>query len=390
MEQVRRYDRAELKPPVRTDAGFLRADAYLTRVGVFEYRRPDGSIRRELRLPEEVFRNDSLDSLQAAPLTLLHPETSVTPENVQQLSVGAVGTDVRKDADKVRATVTVMAAEAIKAVDQGMRELSCGYDCKLDETPGEWQGQRYDAIQRSIKYNHLAIVPEGRAGSEVRLHLDAADAVMVGNQRQEPGDGQKGKQAMAVIRIDSVDFEAPPQTAQAVTARLDSLQRRLDEAEQEKKDLEEEKDKLQAEKDALEEAKAKEDEEREKEDKEAEEKQDALIREAVKARVALERQAAPILGSEAKLDELDDLGVKKAVIAKLTPSAKLDDKSDVYIQARYDAAIEAQASQPNSALGQLRHTADAAGSSGKSAQERRDAMIARSRDAWKRPAGKGA
>ena len=34
----------------------------LTRVGIFEYRRPDGSIRRELRLPEEVFAPESLAS----------------------------------------------------------------------------------------------------------------------------------------------------------------------------------------------------------------------------------------------------------------------------------------------------------------------------------------
>jgi hypothetical protein len=42
----------------------------LTRVGIFEYRRPDGSIRRELRLPEEVFAQESLASYKGKPVIL--------------------------------------------------------------------------------------------------------------------------------------------------------------------------------------------------------------------------------------------------------------------------------------------------------------------------------
>ena len=42
--------------------------------------------------------------------------------------------------------------------DGRSRELSCGYYCDLDETPGEYEGQRYDARQRNIRGNHLALV----------------------------------------------------------------------------------------------------------------------------------------------------------------------------------------------------------------------------------------
>jgi hypothetical protein len=56
-----------------TPEGFLRIPAAVTRVGVFNYKQPDGSVIRELRLPEEVFNPDSLSSLKSIPITNDHP-----------------------------------------------------------------------------------------------------------------------------------------------------------------------------------------------------------------------------------------------------------------------------------------------------------------------------
>ncbi|MEI6805588.1 MAG: DUF2213 domain-containing protein, partial [Myxococcaceae bacterium] len=57
-----------------TSQGFVRVDARLTRTGIFTYHQ-DGKVTRELRLPEEVFRSDSLKSIAGAPVTDLHPDT---------------------------------------------------------------------------------------------------------------------------------------------------------------------------------------------------------------------------------------------------------------------------------------------------------------------------
>lgn len=388
---VRRFDRSELSRPVKTDAGFLRAEAYLTRAGVFEYVQPDGSVRRELRPPEEVFRDDSLDTLKAVPLTLDHPDEPVTSKNVRDLAVGTIGTDIWPERSYVRGTVVVMDEAAIKAAESGRKkELSCGYNCELEMTAGEWEGQRFDAIQRNIRYNHVALVEAGRAGPEVGLRLDSQDAVAKHPYRTDskPASGRKEK-PMAVIRIDSVDYEAPDQTAQAVRAKLDSLQKRLDEAEKEKEKLDEEMEKLKAERDQLEE----ELEKKKAEDEEEEKKRADSIRQAVRARIALETQARPILGDQFKFDDATDLEIKKAVIQKLSPEAKLDGKSEVYIEARYDAAIELAKDAPNESLAKLRARLDSATPSGGStAQERRDAMIQLSRELWKEPilGGKGA
>src|SRR5690606_24513163 len=390
----RRFDRSELSRPVKTDAGFLRAEAYLTRAGVFEYVQPDGSVRRELRPPEEVFREDSLDTLKAVPLTLDHPDEPVTSKNVRDLAVGTIGTDIWPERSYVRGTVVVMDEAAIKAVESGRKkELSCGYNCELEMTSGVWEGQHFDAIQRNIRYNHVALVEAGRAGPEVGIRLDSQDAVAKHPYTDsKPASGRNSgrkEKPMAVIRIDSVDYEAPDQTAQAVRAKIDSLQKRLDEAEQEKKKLDEELEKLKAERDQLKE----ELEKKQAEDEEEEKKRADSIRQAVRARIALETQARPILGDDFKFDDATDPEIKKAVIQKLSREAKLDGKSEVCIDARYDAAIELAKAARDESLARLRARLDSTTPSGGStAQERRDAMIQKSRELWKEPilGGKGA
>ena len=57
----------------------------------------------------------------------------------------------------------------------GLKELSLGYNLDLEETPGVWNGQQYDAIQRNIRINHLALVQEARAGERARLNIDSRD-----------------------------------------------------------------------------------------------------------------------------------------------------------------------------------------------------------------------
>ena len=53
---------------------FLIARAPVTSIGVFTYKNPEGSFRKELRLPEEVFNSDSLETLKLKPLTKFHPD----------------------------------------------------------------------------------------------------------------------------------------------------------------------------------------------------------------------------------------------------------------------------------------------------------------------------
>lgn len=183
MSKVQRYDRGELKSAVRTDEGYVLAEGFAARPGVLEYRQADGSIRRELVLEEELHRADSLETLARKPVTLEHPQNKsgeqvfVASENVQDFGVGDVSESIEVDRLNgfVKIRMAVRRKDAVDAIDKGIRELSAGYTVDLDLTPGKHPvyGQ-YDAIQRNRKYNHVAIVPMGRAGSSVALRADSA------------------------------------------------------------------------------------------------------------------------------------------------------------------------------------------------------------------------
>ena len=199
-----RTDSGTLSGVQRTPQGGIRVDAALTRTGLLRYRNPDGSDRWELRRPEDVFHATSLAGLRDAPVTDEH-HGLVTAANHSALAKGHVSGEPRQDGDTLAATLVIQDADLIAAIEAGTkREVSAGYECDLETAPGEHAGQRYDAVQRNIRYNHIAIVPRGRAGSGVCLRLDAA------------GD----EVHMAIVRVEDVEYEDGGQAHKAIVAAL--------------------------------------------------------------------------------------------------------------------------------------------------------------------------
>lgn len=175
-----RFDRGTISPNwEKTPEGFLRVKATFSRTGCQRYRRQDGSEVVEYRPEEEVAKRDSILSLGGLPVTLEHPPQLLTPENTRQYQRGSTGTEVVYDNGFIKGIVTLTDAEAIQAVERGdARELSVGYRVQVDHTPGTTpSGERYDCIQRQISGNHVAVTKEGRAGPEVRLHMDSATSI---------------------------------------------------------------------------------------------------------------------------------------------------------------------------------------------------------------------
>lgn len=173
MAREYRVDRTELRPPKKRADGSVRYDAVLSRVGVFEYRQPDGTIRREYRSAEEVGRADSLASLELTPVTDGHPAQAGTAKKV----VGAVGDRVDFDGQHIKASIVIY-DDAVNAriARADVRELSPGYSVEYVATPGvaPW-GEAYDGLQTEILYDHNALVPRGRQGSTVALRADEAE-----------------------------------------------------------------------------------------------------------------------------------------------------------------------------------------------------------------------
>jgi hypothetical protein len=174
LTRVLRLDSIPLDETYWTNEGYLIDHPVVTSVGIFEYMNPDGSVRRELRLPENVFDPASLASYKGKPVILTHEAGVVDKDNVDQEHIGTILSEGKQDGDDVRCEIVIHDTDTMKK--SGLRELSLGYSLDLDETPGTWKGQPYDAIQTNIRINHLALVDKARAGEQARLNIDGKDA----------------------------------------------------------------------------------------------------------------------------------------------------------------------------------------------------------------------
>lgn len=350
LKTVNRFDRGATAQVTRLDNGFMRLTGTVGRVGVLTYRNADGSERRELRHPDEVFHPDSLESLKMMPVTLDHPsESMVDSENVNRFQVGTVGDNPeRLGGDRLGVGMMITHDKALKAIDEeGLRELSPGYTVELDFTPGVFKGERYDAVQRKIRYNHIAIVPKGRAGSTVRLHLDSAVEVS-GDEPKTLTQDTKPMSELVKINLDSVDYEVDPQVKQAIDAfiakqgeELEALKAELSKesarADAAAAELTKEQEALNVLKEELPE----------------------LVKQGVEARLVIERLAADILGEE-NISELANDEIKKAVVSKVNPEIgeKLDSADPAYLEASFDFAVASHKSRPNENLGKARVDAE--------------------------------
>lgn len=366
-KEIRRFDNIDhsewmTTPFERTTEGFLKGRAIVTCCGVFTYKRADGTLQRELRLPEEVFATATLESLKLKPVTLNHPTELVTPENADMLQVGSLGdnpsctnqeyngngepTDWKKLTDGLNVAVDMIITkkDAIDAVINGKQGLSMGYTCDIEmaEPGSTWCGVEYDYIQRNIKYNHCAIVDAGRAGdnAKIELRVDSADAVL--EDKLVTKDG--GTKMLKKINLDGIDYEAE----ESVIKALNTEKKRADDAVAElskfKEDSAKELSVMTAERDTQKERADKAEEDLAK--AKAEALDSTKLDEAVNARIELYKNAEKA-GVEVKND-MKDADIKKAVIAKIFPKANLDGKDSAYIDARYDATVEMLAERADS------------------------------------------
>ena len=206
LTRVVRLDSLPITKAQYTKEGYLIDTPILTSVGIFEYKNGDGSVRRELRLPEHVFAPESLASYEGKPIIVTHDAGTINKNNVEDESIGTILSKGFRDGDDVRARIVVHDTNELKRC--GLKELSLGYTLDLVEEPGEWNGQPYDAVQTNIIINHLALVANARAGEQARLNIDG---------KEDPKPNKGGNTTMATKksrRRDEDDLAV--QLAQAV------------------------------------------------------------------------------------------------------------------------------------------------------------------------------
>lgn len=212
-----------------TRDGYAVAEVRAARTGIQQYTgsevgRPDLAVVNVYRPPESVFAADSMSSYGHRPVTINHPAQGVTADNWKDLAVGVVGGDVVRDGGFVKVPLALMDAAAIKAVQDGTREISMGYVCDLAFEDGVTpQGEPYQAVQREIRINHLALVPKGRAGPHCRIGDQGfADPVPT----QKPLNHGDRHMSLKTITVDGL----PVETTDAGAIAIDLMRGKLADA----------------------------------------------------------------------------------------------------------------------------------------------------------------
>ena len=155
-----------------TDAGTMIVPCAFARTGVQIYTAKSLGLVDEdpsklievVRKEEDVFDEKSLETYRSIPVTIGHPVNAagkpvqVTSRNAKKYQVGMLEGLPTRDEDYITGTLVISDKEAIDAIEENTKELSCGYTCDISEVDGVY-------YQSNIKANHIAIVKRGRAGS---------------------------------------------------------------------------------------------------------------------------------------------------------------------------------------------------------------------------------
>lgn len=320
--------------------GYLNVSARISRTGVQTYAGaeiPGGHFIDQptvhiFRPASEVFSDASIASFENLPITAGHPDTGVDASNYKELSVGvALGKPVR-DGDFLKVKLSIRDADTVSAIiNNGGMQISNGYTVDLDTTAGTTtDGDKYDAIQRNIRGNHIALVDAARCGPECRIgDSQVSDCGCASCQKQK---GSMMTQSTVRVTVDGMTIDMTEQGKQA----LEKLQAQLADRDNTINELNttiatkdgeiETRDSTISEKDgeitAL----------------KAEKLDDAAIDARVKARGALVDSAKAIIGDTADFTDKSDAEVKKMAVAHKYGDEILADADEAAINGMFKIA----------------------------------------------------
>ncbi|MBS6552937.1 MAG: DUF2213 domain-containing protein [Clostridium sp.] len=374
-------------------------DNPITKVGVFPYLgkqispelEPD-KIYYVYRPEEELTRPETMESFKLKPLIDEHEMLGeqFTPAEEKGIH-GTLGENVKYNKQKEAVTNNLIVySEAMKnAIENDKKELSLGYKCKYELTTGEYKGQHYDAIQRDIYLNHIALVAEGRMGHEVRimdsaLAFDTFSEVLKIQQKEtdkmaknlkkrsvmdedvnieiNQGGEEEQEQIPAVVdedidkrevlrEADAIAMKPVSEFEGGAEEKFRTLTKKLeelgynssetganDEDPDEEQPAEDEEDKPCGDEDPAEETKKAEDEDEEKKDEEKPVSMDAAIKYLAK-KEALIKRIRPLIGDNARYSSMTIPQVVKYACDKLDIKNSYD-SLDGYLRAKSQSTVK--------------------------------------------------
>ncbi len=436
LKSLARYDKGIVRGETElTEEGYIKARAIVTRCGVFLYKNADGTVRKELRHPDDVLVQDSLESIKMIPVVNGHPpERLVSADNAKRLAVGYTGESVENDMPYIIANLVVTDKDTVEQIKSKKKnELSLGYTVDLIPDTGFYFGEPYEYRQTNIRYNHLALVDQARAGPEARISLDGEDAEEILKEEAvvaEKKEAIVAAKTMRKVKIDAEEYLMEDEAANGVEA----IMRRHEELEKELAESKMQVDKILAQRDSLRDKDmhppAMEHQEKDSVGPNGKEMLDpvdnygmsshvrdyqkpshmenhavmspknehyprdlphiskvdeAEMNRRVKERVKLVSLSERYLdkSSLSRIDSMGDLDIKKCLIKTLQPHAQLDGKSETYINARFDSVLEDLPAAKVVATPSYIKSDEDDDKENANADEARKAMIRRQKNAYK-------
>lgn len=167
--------------PVRVgENGVAILPMVLARAGLWDFTDDYGKPYVALESPDEVFSESFINQWKGLPIILDHePGEWIDESNVTQRIVGVV-LGARQDGQYVVGEGAVWHPDALRALREGMVELSKGYACDVIDESGTWvengEAREYNKIHTNMRLNHVAIVQRGKCGGPCRVVLQSVQS----------------------------------------------------------------------------------------------------------------------------------------------------------------------------------------------------------------------
>jgi hypothetical protein len=172
------------------DDGIMRVTARVLVGGVFGYLRrefdessPDDETEVPVFIDPKEFTPEALKSLEGKPAVRDEHEWR-TAENAlkDDFTVGSIaGTPkIKNEMNQtfIETDITVLNPATIEQIkNKELVDISAGYRADYVDEQGEYNGKKYEAVQRNLVFNHVLLLPKGQGR--------CGEAVKIINQRQK-------------------------------------------------------------------------------------------------------------------------------------------------------------------------------------------------------------
>lgn len=186
----------------------------------------------------------SAETFEAIPFIEDHEMIGGNATDYDKRPAGGVVTNLKVKDGRLFGDLKIFSEKLKRAIENGKKELSLGYRCIYEKCEGVFNGKAYKYIQKNLIGNHLALVAEGRMGSEVRVYdsftSDSLEIDTTKNITKEiiMSKGKDGKACDEFVSVEALYKKFPNEKEW-----IDSVKykRNEDESEEGKKKAEDEK-----------------------------------------------------------------------------------------------------------------------------------------------------